>query len=266
MEANGTIWSNDSLRNSYEYSPAMQNHLKRFCIVLGSHRCVIDRCVYLTLFFALLASAIGAYIHMVWNIGGNVSTLGFSGVMIWLRFTLYEPNMWVSFITYTYFSLKMSKRLYLLFLSALLKGASVGPMIMLVIFFDSSVLVTAFVGTAVAFVCFSAAAMLATRREYLYLGASLACCMSILWWVQIASSIFGGSTTVFKFGLYFGLLIFVGYIVVDTQMITEKAHHGDMDYVQHSFTFFTDFASLFVQILVLNMFRKMKKGRKDRRN
>ncbi|OAO99325.1 hypothetical protein AXX17_AT4G20660 [Arabidopsis thaliana] len=177
--------------------------------------------VYLTLFFALLASAIGAYIHMVWNIGGNVSTLGFSGVMIWLRFTLYEPNI---------------------------------------------VLVTAFVGTAVAFVCFSAAAMLATRREYLYLGASLACCMSILWWVQIASSIFGGSTTVFKFGLYFGLLIFVGYIVVDTQMITEKAHHGDMDYVQHSFTFFTDFASLFVQILVLNMFRKMKKGRKDRRN
>ncbi|CAA0395611.1 unnamed protein product [Arabidopsis thaliana] len=234
MEANGTIWSNDSLRNSYEFSPAMQNHLKR---------------VYLTLFFALLASAIGAYIHMVWNIGGNVSTLGFSGIMIWLRFTLYEPNM-----------------LYLLFLFALLKGASVGPMIMLVIDFDSSVLVTAFVGTAVAFVCFSAAAMLATRREYLYHGASLACCMSILWWVQIASSIFGGSTTVVKFELYFGLLIFVGYIVVDTQMIIEKAHHGDMDYVQHSFTFFTDFASLFVQILVLNMFRKMKKGRKDRRN
>ncbi|AEE83915.1 Bax inhibitor-1 family protein [Arabidopsis thaliana] len=247
MEANGTIWSHDYLRNSHEFSPAVQNHLKRFCIVLGSHRCVID--LYLTLFFALLASAIGAYIHMVWNIGGNVSTLGFSGIMIWLRFTLYEPNM-----------------LYLLFLFALLKGASVGPMIMLVIDFDSSVLVTAFVGTAVAFVCFSAAAMLATRREYLYHGASLACCMSILWWVQIASSIFGGSTTVVKFELYFGLLIFVGYIVVDTQMITEKAHHGDMDYVQHSFTFFTDFASLFVQILVLNMFRKMKKGRKDRRN
>lgn len=45
----------------------------------------------------------------------------------------------------------------------------------------------------------------------------------------------------------------MGYIVVDTQMIIEKAHRGDMDYVQHSFTFFTDFASLFVRILVLNM-------------
>ncbi|EFH44309.1 bax inhibitor-1 family protein, partial [Arabidopsis lyrata subsp. lyrata] len=246
MEANGTIWSHDSLRNFHEFTPAVQNHLKRFCIVLDSRCCVLD--LYLTLFFALLASAFGAYLHMVWNIGGNVTTLGFTGTMIWLRFTPYA-----------------AKRLFLLYLSALLKGASFGPMIMLVIDFDSSVLVTAFVGTAVVFVCFSAAAMLATRREYLYLGASLSCSMSILWWVKIASSIFGGSTTVVKFELYFGLLIFVGYIVVDTQMIIEKAHHGDMDYVQHSFTFFTHFASLFVRILVLNMFRKMKKGRKDRR-
>ncbi|KAG7542485.1 Bax inhibitor 1-related [Arabidopsis thaliana x Arabidopsis arenosa] len=205
MEANGTIWSHDSLRNFHEFTPAVQNHLKR---------------VYLTLFCALIASAFGAYFHMVWNIGGNVTTLGFTGTMIWLRFTPSHEQQ--------------SKRLFLLYLSALLKGASVGPMIMLVIDFDSSVLVTAFVGTAVVFVCFSAAAMLATR-----------------------------SITVVKFELYFGLLIFVGYIVV--VMIIEKAHHGDMDYVQHSFTFFTDFASLFVRILVLNMFRKMKKGRKDRR-
>ncbi|KAG7547161.1 Bax inhibitor 1-related [Arabidopsis suecica] len=237
MEANGTIWSHDSLRNFHEFTPAVQNHLKR---------------VYLTLFCALIASAFGAYLHMVWNIGGNVTTLGFTGTMIWLRFTPSHEQQ--------------SKRLFLLYLSALLKGASVGPMIMLVIDFDSSVLVTTFVGTAVVFVCFSAAAMLATRREYLYLGASLSCSISILWWVQIASSIFGGSITVVKFELYFGLLIIVGYIVVDTQMIIEKAHHGDMDYVQHSFTFFTDFASLFVRILVLNMFRKMKKVRKDRRN
>ncbi|CAL9225820.1 unnamed protein product [Arabidopsis halleri] len=246
MEANGTIWSHDSLRNFVEFSPAVQNHLKRVTFVL--FLVLVD--VYLTLFLALLASAFGAYLHMVWNIGGNITTLGFTGTMIWLRFTpSYEQQC----------------GLFLLYLSALLKGASVGPMIILVIDFDSSVLVTAFVGTAVVFVCFSAAAMLATRREYLYLGASLSCSISILWWVKIASSIFGGSITVVKFELYFGLLIFVGYIVVDTQMIIEKAHHGDMDYVQHSFTFFTDFASLFVRILVLNMFRKMKKGRKDRR-
>lgn len=62
-----------------------------------------------------------------------------------------------------------------------------------------SVLVSAFVGTAVAFGCFSAAAMLARRREYLYLGGLLSSGISMLLWLHFASSIFGGSTALFKF-------------------------------------------------------------------
>jgi len=62
-----------------------------------------------------------------------------------------------------------------------------------------SVLITAFVGTAVAFGCFSVAAMLARRREYLYLGGLLSSGLSILLWLHFASSIFGGSAALFKF-------------------------------------------------------------------
>jgi len=62
-----------------------------------------------------------------------------------------------------------------------------------------SVLITAFVGTALAFGCFSAAAMLARRREYLYLGGLLSSGLSILLWLHFASSIFGGSAALFKF-------------------------------------------------------------------
>lgn len=66
-------------------------------------------------------------------------------------------------------------------------------------FYFVSILVSAFVGTALAFACFSGAAMLARRREYLYLGGLLSSGLSMLLWLHFASSIFGGSTAIFKF-------------------------------------------------------------------
>ncbi|XP_010439982.1 PREDICTED: bax inhibitor 1 [Camelina sativa] len=237
---NRRSWSYDSLKNLRQISPAVQNHLTR---------------VYLTLCCALVASAFGAYLHMLWNIGGLLTTFGCFGSMMWLLST--PPYQ------------QSSKRLSLLFVSAVLQGASVGPLIKLAIDVDPSILITAFVGTAVAFVCFSVAAMLARRREYLYLGAMLSSGLSILMWLQFASMIFGGSASFFKFELYFGLLIFVGYMVVDTQEIIEKAHLGDMDYVKHSLTLFTDFVAVFVRILIImlkNSADKEEEKKRKRRN
>lgn len=46
-------------------------------------------------------------------------------------------------------------------------------------------------------------------------------------------------------------MIFVGYMVVDTQEMIERAHHGDLDYVKHALTLFTDFIAVFVRILII---------------
>ena len=51
--------------------------------------------------------------------------------------------------------------------------------------------------------------------------------------------------------VYFGLLIFLGYVVYDTQDIIERAHHGDMDYIKHALILFTDFVAVLVRILVI---------------
>ncbi|KAJ9536513.1 hypothetical protein OSB04_un000307 [Centaurea solstitialis] len=226
-------WTYDSLKNFRQISPVVQTHLKQ---------------VYLSLCCALLASAVGAYLHILWNVGGLLTTFASVGCMAWLLAT--PPH-------------KEQMRLSLLMASSVLQGASIGPLIELAIEVDPSILVSAFVGTAIAFACFSGAAMLARRREYLYLGGLLSSGVSILFWLHFASSIFGGSLAMFKFELYFGLLVFVGYMVVDTQEIIEKAHLGDLDYVKHALTLFTDFVAVFVRILIIML--KNSAEREERR-
>ena len=198
----------------------------------------------------MIASAVGAYLHLLWNIGGFLTTLGCMGCIVWLLST---PPF------------EEQKRVGLLMAASLFEGASIGPLIDLAINIDPSILISAFVGSAVAFACFSAAAMLARRREYLYLGGLLSSGISMLLWLQFASSIFGGSAALFKFELYFGLLIFVGYMVVDTQDIIEKAHCGDLDYVKHALTLFTDFIAVFVRILIIMLKNSAEKSEKKKK-
>uniref|UniRef100_A0A803LUG3 Bax inhibitor 1 n=1 Tax=Chenopodium quinoa TaxID=63459 RepID=A0A803LUG3_CHEQI len=217
----GSSWNFDAFKNLHEISPTVQSHLRQ---------------VYLTLCCALVASAVGSYLHILWNIGGLLTTLACLGCMAWLHATHpYEEK----------------KRVGLLMTAAAFEGASIGPLVDLAIQVDPSLLVSAFVGCAIAFGCFSAAAMFAKRREFLYLGALLSSGVSILFWLHFASSLFGGYAAIFKFELYFGLLVFVGYIVFDTQQIIEKAHFGDLDYVKHALTLFTDFIAVFVRILII---------------
>ncbi|CAL9236492.1 unnamed protein product [Arabidopsis halleri] len=76
---------------------------------------MLNLAVYLTLCCARVASAFGAYLHVLWNIGDNLTMIGCVVTMIWL----------LSCPPYEH-----QKRLSLLFVSAVLEGASsVGPLI-----------------------------------------------------------------------------------------------------------------------------------------
>ncbi|KAJ8485335.1 hypothetical protein OPV22_017820 [Ensete ventricosum] len=218
----GSSWSYDSLKNLRHIQPAVQNHLKL---------------VYLTLCCALAASAVGAYLHILTNIGGVITMLGCLVSTVWLLLST-PPH-------------EERKRFGFLMAASVLEGASVGPLIELAIDFDPRVLVTALVGTAIAFGCFSGAAIVARRAEFLYLGGLLSSGVSTLLWLQLAGSIFGHSVVMLKVELYFGLLIFLGYIVFDTQEIIERSHLGELDYVKHALDLFIDFVAVFVRILTI---------------
>ncbi|ERM95306.1 bax inhibitor 1 [Amborella trichopoda] len=236
-----SAWSYDTLKNFHQISPRVQDHLKR---------------VYLSLCCCIAACAVGSYFHLLWNIGGLLTFVGGIVSILWLLSTSSHPR-------------EEKKRLGLLLASSFFQGATLGPLIQMVIELDPSLLVSAFMGSAIAFACFSGAAILARRREYLFIGGLLSAGISILFWVQFASSLFGGSAATFKFELYFGLLVFLGYIVFDTQLIIEKAHIGDYDYVKHALDLFADFIAVFVRLLIImvkNSGEKSEERKKKRRN
>ncbi|PKA66338.1 Bax inhibitor 1 [Apostasia shenzhenica] len=224
-------WSYESLKNFRQISPAVQNHLKLVCAFIP-----VDFPVYLTLCSALVSAAAGVYLHILFNVGGTLTMLGcFLGISVISMTPPYAEK----------------KRFGLLMGTALLQGASIGPLFEVILNLDSRIILNGLVGTSLAFACFSGAAIVAKRREFLYLGGFLSAFLSVLLWMQFASTIFGQNATMFNVELYLGLLVFLGYIVFDTQVIIEKAHRGDLDYVKHALTLFTDFVAIAVRILII---------------
>ncbi|PKU64674.1 Bax inhibitor 1 [Dendrobium catenatum] len=104
-------WGYDSLKNFRQISTSVQKHL----------RLVSTSPVYLTLCSALVASAAGVYLHILFNIGGILTMLGcFAGI----TFVMNTPPS------------ENRKRLGYLMATAVLEGASIGPLFELILDFD----------------------------------------------------------------------------------------------------------------------------------
>ncbi|XP_078437882.1 bax inhibitor 1-like isoform X1 [Wolffia australiana] len=133
--------------------------------------------------------------------------------------------------------------------SCIRSRATIGALIGLVLDINPRTIVTALIGSGFAFGCFSATAMVAKRRQLLFLGGLLSSGLTILLWLHLTSSIFGGSTAHFNAEIYFGLLLFLGYIVFDTQLMIERAASGGRDYILDCLLLFVDFCGVFIRMI-----------------
>ena len=139
---------------------------------------------------------------------------------------------------------------------------------------DPHIVLAAFLGTVAIFASFSAAALTARRRTYLYLGGILYSCLSSLF-VMGLLNVFLRLELVFLVSVYGGLVLFVAYVVYDTQgapcaaapaptaaltprpaVMLEKAHQGSRDYVRHALELFVDFVAIFIRLLIILSRRK----------
>jgi FtsH-binding integral membrane protein len=205
---------------------------------------------YLSLIATVGASAVGAGLHLAYNIGGMLTQITmFITLMAFLSVPGNDPS-------------KRLTRIWLLLAYGALQGASIGPLIEHVAFIDPSIVTSAFLGTTIVFACFSAAALVAERRSYLYLGGLLGSCLSLLFWGGLINMFFR-SYLFFNVQLYLGLVMFVGYVVFDTQLIVEKHLDGDNDFLGHSMRLFIDFIAIFVRLLIILSRNSDKKRRRD---
>ncbi|VDM47392.1 unnamed protein product [Toxocara canis] len=130
---------------------------------------------------------------------------------------------------------------------AFLTGMSTGPQIEGAMQLNPSVLLTAFLGTAIIFGCFSLAALHASSTKYLHLGGVISSTLMVM----LLTVLFAQSKFMITMVLWMGLAVTCALILYDTQLICEKRRRGDTDYIWHTIELFLDFTNLFRYILVI---------------
>lgn len=99
------------------------------------------------------------------------------------------------------------------------------------------IVTVAFLGTVIVFGSFTGTALYSRRRKYVYLGGILLTALNVLVFLSIFSVLY--NTTFFTMmNLYGGLILFCFYVIYDTQMIIEKRHAGNKDYILHAMELF----------------------------
>jgi FtsH-binding integral membrane protein len=206
--------------------------------------------VYSCLAISLLVAAFGAYVHVFTDILRANIFCTFGAIIALLLLYATPDN-----------GRNEKMRLGYLFGFAFLTGLSTGPLMDYVLKINPSIVSTAFFGTCIVFACFTAAAIYAPDRKYLYLGGTLMSLLSTMFWMGLIN-LFVGSRFLFQLNLYAGLAVMCGFILYDTQLIMEKKRRGDNDYIWHSVDLFIDFMDIFRRLAII-LAQKEERKKKD---
>lgn len=125
------------------------------------------------------------------------------------------------------------------------------------------VIPTAFFASVAIFMCLSASALLAKQRSYLYLGSILGAFMS---YFALASllNIFLRIRLLSDVLLWGGLLMYLGFVVYDTQLAVAQFDMGNRDYLLHALQFYVNFISIFVRLVAILSERQEQSNRRKR--
>ncbi|KAF6005356.1 Bax inhibitor 1 [Cyanidiococcus yangmingshanensis] len=214
----------ETFKNFRELTPAVRQHLAL---------------VYRTLFYAVVWAVLGCMLQLRYGSLLPVPT----GLLATIGNVRHADDVQL-------------ERLLMLF--AALQGFEAAPLIQVALDVDEWLLLQALMATAAVFGAFSLAALHAKRRSYLYLAG----------WLGSALSVLGLTGGLGDWGLalliYGGLLVFAGFVILDTQVIVERASNGDRDHVRHSLDLWMDLFAIFVRVIIV-MLRSQESRERRRR-
>ncbi len=143
-----------------------------------------------------------------------------------------------------------------------LEGMALSPLVHTAAVYYPQALTTALLSSLAVFVSFSFAALIAKRREFFYLFGILATVGSFLALASLTNLVVR-SSFILDMQLYGGLFMFLGYILLDTQVMIDRFESGynRTNIVRPACDLFADLVGVFVRLLII----LMKKAEKPRR-
>eukprot|EP00298_Acanthocystis_sp_HF-20_P011639 c19492_g1_i1.p1 GENE.c19492_g1_i1~~c19492_g1_i1.p1 ORF type:complete len:276 (+),score=32.70 c19492_g1_i1:64-891(+) len=209
-----------ALFSSFPLTPEIRSHVKD---------------VYLCLFLTIISAVCGVFLHILTGIGGWETFVASIVAILVVNTQFVSTNL----------------RFVVLMMFGALQGITIGPLVALGLYVNPGVVISAFVGTATIFLCFSLSAMYdTTKRSYLYLGGFLSSALSLLCIFSLISFLFG-TQLFFMIRIYLGLIVFCGYVLFDTQFMIFQASRKEGDVLKHAAHLFMDFVNIFIRILII---------------
>ena len=151
--------------------------------------------VYTTLACTILMAAFGTFVDIQLHLGGLLSTLASVGFLMGLQMNSESS---------------VNTRLSYLMAFAFCNGLNIGSLVFYALQVDPTLLVTAGLGTTMIFLCFSLTALVAKRREYLFLGGILSSGLSIMMLLSIFSFfVKSDALSSVHLVIYFSILVLV---------------------------------------------------------
>ncbi|PFH33441.1 putative Bax inhibitor-1 [Besnoitia besnoiti] len=141
-------------------------------------------------------------------------------------------------------------------------GMMLGDYIYFINALNSSIIPTAFIVSMGIFASLSAAAIVSRDRKFIYLGSILGTGLtlftylslfSVMWRTKLADDIL----------LWGGLLLYVGFVLFDTQVALEMARRGSSDYLVQAIQFYVDLFGIFIRLVHILADKERRKRQRD---